>query len=190
MKLAQRKQTANSQARPLWRTSRHAHGVCFGILQISPIRAHFPDSEAVLPGNRAALPGPHPASQTWCSVSAASSLLSANPHRNSAPSLGQSMTPRNLSHPRVSLGCWERVTGACVLADTYLGSHAPEASICFLSRMLSTSQASCRFLPGQPRVALITCSPESGPVSGTLCTLGFLVQFWLSHGTFQSAHMK
>lgn len=45
MKVAWRKQIANSEPRPVWRTSRHAHGVCFGILQISPIRAHFPDSK-------------------------------------------------------------------------------------------------------------------------------------------------
>lgn len=93
IKVAWRKQTANSQARPVWRTSRHAHGVCFGILQISRPTAHFPDWEAVLPGNRAAFPGgPRPVSQTWCSVSGASSPLSANPHQNSAPSFGQSMT--------------------------------------------------------------------------------------------------
>lgn len=110
MKVAWRKQTANSEPRPVWRTSRHAHGVCFGILQISPIRAHFPNWEAMLPGNRAALPGPRPASQTWCSVSAASS----SPELGSQPwSVYDTEKPFSFSGLSGMLGTCDRRMRTC-----------------------------------------------------------------------------
>lgn len=184
MKLAWRKQTTNSEPRPVWRTSGHAHGVCFGILQISATNSSFPRLGS---------------SVTWKqSCSSRTTPCQSDLVRSVCLQLTSVQTLTRTRLP--ALASLRHLETFLILGSLWDAGNMWQAHAYLLIpiwdlkplRQASVSYAGCCQLPGLPVDSFQVRQgkhwksvAQSRVQSQVLCVLwGFWVQFWLSHGTF------